>query len=161
MDAFYLTEYSSPVGRLTLACAGGALTGLWIEGQRYFARTLPNGAAAGGSSGTLAQAAGWLDRYFAGERPSPFELYLLPRGSAFQRAVWRLLLDVPYGETTTYGAWAARLGTSPRAVGSAVGRNPISIIIPCHRALGAGGRLTGYAGGTDKKLWLLRHEGAV
>lgn len=162
---YYSTQYASPVGRLTLACDGERLTGVWLEGQKYF----------GGRSGPLVPREGlpildrtrdWLDRYFAGERPAPSELPLAPAGSEFRQTVLRILLEIPYGTVVTYGAvareTAARLGRksmSGQAVGGAVGHNPISILIPCHRVVGTGGSLTGYAGGIGKKIWLLRHEG--
>lgn len=162
----FTSTYASPLGPLLLAAEGDALTGLWLPGQKYYAAGLPSDAEQDASRPILRAAAAWLDSYFSGEKPEPSALSLAPRGSEFQRLVWALLTEIPYGETTTYGALAAeaekRLGrrTSARAVGAAVGRNPISIIIPCHRVLGAGGGLTGYAGGLEKKAWLLRHEGA-
>lgn len=158
---YQTTTYASPVGELTLASDGTALTGLWLEGQKYFGGTSGEELAPGRSDLPVFQAArAWLDRYFAGEKPSPAELTLAPAGTPFQRAVWEKLQAIPYGAVTTYGALARELdGASPRAVGSAVGRNPISIVIPCHRVVGADGSLTGYAGGIDKKLWLLDHEG--
>ena len=150
-------RYDSPVGALTLAGDGENLVGLWLEGQKYFGAKL---ALSGeGSAPVFARAKAWLDRYFAGERPSPAELSLAPAGTAFQRDVWRTLCEIPYGEVITYGELARRLHTSARAVGSAVGRNPISIIVPCHRVVGADGGLTGYAGGVERKRWLLTHEG--
>ncbi len=116
----------------------------------------------------FAQAKQWLERYFAGEQPAPLELPLAPEGGAFRRLVWGLLLDIPYGQVTTYGGLAkkaaAKLGRSsmsPQAVGGAVAHNPISILIPCHRVMGSGGSLTGYAGGVEKKQWLLAHEGVL
>ena len=102
----------------------------------------------------------WLDAYFAGERPGVADVPLAPRGTAFQRRVWDALLAIPYGETRTYGELAVALGSSARAVGSAVGKNPISVIVPCHRVLGAGGSLTGYAGGLERKRALLALERA-
>ena len=153
-------EYKSPLGAITLAADGDALAGLWLEGQKYFGA---GRALTPGDAPALALARDWLDRYFAGERPAPRELSLAPAGTEFQRAVWALLCEIPYGETSTYGALARRMPggmTSPRAVGAAVGRNPISIIIPCHRVLGADGSLTGYAGGLERKRWLLEFEGA-
>lgn len=149
--------YSSPLGALTLASNGEALAGLWLTGQKYFGA---GHALAPGDDPVLARARDWLDRYFAGKRPAPRELPLSPAGTEFQRAVWEKLCGIPYGETATYGALARALGSSPRAVGSAVGRNPISIVIPCHRVLGADGSLTGYAGGVERKRWLLAFEGA-
>ena len=156
----------SPLGRLTLAGEGGALTGLWLEGQKYFGAGLPEGAVEENLP-VFREARRWLDRYFAGERPAIGELPLAPAGSAFRRLVWELLREIPYGEVATYGALgreaARRMGResmSAQAVGGAVAHNPISIIIPCHRVVGADGSLTGYAGGVERKLWLLRHEGA-
>ena len=158
--------YASPLGSLLLAAEREALTGLWLPGQKYYAAGLPEDAAEDPSHPVLQTAAEWLDAYFAGDKPEISAVPLAPGGSDFQKLIWGLLREIPYGETTTYGALAAkaetRLGrkTAARAVGAAVGRNPISIIIPCHRVLGADRSLTGYAGGLDKKEWLLRHEGA-
>lgn len=150
------TTYASPLGALTLAAEGEALVGLWMEGQRHFGANLE---LTPGELPEFARASDWLDRYFAGERPEARELNLAPRGTPFQRAVWAKLFEIPWGETATYGDLARELGSAARAVGGAVGRNPISIIIPCHRALGANGSLTGYAGGLERKRWLLEHEG--
>ena len=154
----YRTTYPSPLGELTLASDGTSLTGLWIKGQKYF-----------GGGATLcevqddlpvfAAASSWLDAYFAGEETDPEDLPLALTGTEFQQTVWQALRDIPYGTTVTYGELASRIGCgSARAVGTAVGRNPISIIVPCHRVLGADGSLTGYAGGIDCKRWLLDHE---
>lgn len=161
----YCTECDSPLGRLTLAGGEEGLTGLWLEGQKYFGATLALGTARRDDLAAFALARDWLDRYFSGEKPEGRELPLFPAGTSFQRLIWSLLLDIPWGETTTYGALARRaaerLGResmSAQAVGSAVGRNPISIIIPCHRVVGADGSLTGYAGGLERKRWLLRWE---
>ena len=155
------TDYASPLGTLTLASDGENLTGLWIAGQKYFAAGTPTNLPARDDLPVFMQARDWLDRYFAGERPAANELPLAPQGSAFRQSVWRILCEIPYGQTVTYGEIAKRLGVrSAQAVGGAVGHNPISIIIPCHRVLGSDGSLTGYAGGVDKKIWLLAHEGA-
>lgn len=156
----YRSTCPSPLGLLTLASDGDALTGLWVEGQKYFG-LFPEPPLTEDALPVFREARRWLEAYFAGERPDPRALPLAPQGSPFRHRVWQLLLDIPYGETAAYGELAARLGSSPRAVGGAVGHNPISLIIPCHRVLGAGGALTGYAGGLERKLWLLRHEGAV
>ena len=158
---YQTTTYASPVGELTLASDGTALTGLWLEGQKHFGGTSSEELAPGQPDLPVFQAArAWLDRYFSGEKPSPAELPLAPAGTPFQRAVWEKLQAIPWGSVTTYGALARELdGASPRAVGGAVGRNPISIVIPCHRVVGADGSLTGYAGGIDRKLWLLEREG--
>ena len=161
----FFTTFSSPIGKLTAASDGESLSGLWIEGQKYFfdPSETPTEQA---DLDIFIRTREWLDRYFAGKRPSPRELSLAPRGSAFRQTVWQCLLDIPYGETTTYGAIAKRIATmlgkstmSAQAVGGAVGHNPISIIIPCHRLLGTDGSLIGYAGGLHLKRHLLTHEG--
>ena len=150
--------YASPLGTLTIAAENGALTALVIAGQKYEALHLA-GEGREQETPVLHQAKAWLDRYFALERPDPSELPLSPKGTAFQQRVWQELLRIPYGRTESYGSLAARLGSSARAVGSAVGRNPLSIIIPCHRVLGADGSLCGYAGGLENKRKLLDLEG--
>lgn len=156
----------SPVGRLLLAGRDGALVGLWIEGQKYFQEPLKGEMRENPGSPILNQAKQWLERYFRGERPPIRELNLAPEGSEFRREVWKILCEIPYGQVTTYGEIAkkiaARRGSEhnwAQAVGGAVGHNPISIIIPCHRVVGADGSLTGYAGGVEKKQRLLTHEG--
>lgn len=157
---------STPAGEVLLASSGTALTGLWFAGQKHFARTLPRPLPPPGDDPVLAEAERWLKAYFAGKRPSPSELELAPEGTPFQMAVWRVLLDIPYGAVMSYGEVAreaARLlgrpACSARAAGVAVGRNPVSIVIPCHRVIGADGSLTGYAGGLNRKLALLKLEG--
>ena len=157
----YTWHYASPLGEIMLASDGQALTGLWFEGQRHFAagldpqheeKALP----------VFDEAARWLDAYFGGREPG-FTPPLRPKGTAFRKAVWEQLLTIPCGETLSYGQLAARLGlprASARAVGGAVGHNPISLIIPCHRVVGADGDLTGYAGGLDRKRRLLLLEAA-
>lgn len=160
-----LAEYPSPLGTLTLMCdeTETALAGLWLAGQKYFPQGLAEKAVPK-ELPVFVQTGDWLARYFAGERPESGELPLVFHGSEFQQAVWKELRQIPYGKTVTYGELAAALArrgrkTSARAVGTAVGRNPVSIIVPCHRVVGANGALTGYAGGVERKAWLLRHEG--
>ena len=161
----YFTTFFSPIGKLTAACNGEALIGLWIEGQKYFfdPKEAPTEQA---DHPIFIRTREWIERYFRGECPSPQEVPLAPHGSAFGQAVWKCLLDISYGETTTYGAIAKRVAAmlgretmSAQAVGGAVGHNPISIIIPCHRVIGTDGSLTGYAGGLHLKRHLLTHEG--
>ena len=158
----FTTTLPSPLGPLTLASDGAAITGLWLASQKYFASTLDIHASPAPDLPVFDQTAAWLDAYFS-KAPLPAMPPLAPSGSPFRQAVWALLREIPYGATTTYGALARELGLSPaaaRAVGSAVGHNPISILIPCHRVVGADGSLTGYAGGVEKKRFLLKLEGA-
>ena len=155
-----ITHIPSPLGTITLASDGSSLIGLWFEGQKHDCyRLSPDALAA--ELPVFAETRRWLDCYFAGGVPD-FSPPLAPRGTDFQQWVWSLLREIPYGATVSYGDLAARLGCpSARAVGQAVGRNPISLLIPCHRVLGAGGRLTGYAGGLWRKEALLRLEGIL
>lgn len=152
---------ASPLGAITLASDGAALTGLWFDGQRHFPAALADAETC--ALPAFDETVRWLDRYFAGQIPD-FMPPLRPAGTPFQRAVWAALREIPYGETVTYGDLARTLASrtgravSARAVGGAVGRNPISLLIPCHRVLGAGGALTGYAGGLERKQWLLDLE---
>lgn len=162
----YRTEYMAPVGRLTLIADEGALLGLWIQGQQYEDEAMWGAASILQETRILTEACGWLDRYFAGEKPVPSELPLHPQGNAFRQMIWEMLCRIPYGQVTTYGALAraaaSRMGKermAAQAVGGAVGHNPISIIIPCHRVVASDGKLTGYAGGLDKKRMLLTQEG--
>ena len=156
----FYSSCPSPLGGITLASDGEGLTGLWFEGQRYYGSTL--GPQAEEKELPVFRETGrWLELYFEGRIPD-FTPPLHLRGSAFRRAVWELLLRVPYGQTATYGELAAMLPRgSARAVGGAVGRNPVSLIVPCHRIVGADGSLTGYAGGVERKRALLRLEGAL
>ena len=162
----YSTTYPSPIGLITMASTEDALVGLWIEGQKYFESSIKEPLIEHTQLPILNETKAWLDRYFAGEQPPITDLKLAPRGSQFRQNIWSILCQIPYGETTTYGQIAkqvaAKMGRktmSAQAVGGAVGHNPISIIIPCHRVIGTNGSLTGYAGGIDKKIWLLDHEG--
>ena len=158
----YTHPYASPLGSLTLASDGEALVGLWFAGQKHFGAGL-DGETAEKPLPVFDQADRWLDVYFSGREPD-FTPPLHLRGTAFQQSVWLRLLEIPYGHTVTYGAIAASLGLpskAARAVGSAVGRNPLSLIIPCHRVVGADGSLTGYAGGIERKARLLEMEKAA
>lgn len=159
----YTSKYESPLGSILLAADEIGLTGLWFEGQKYFAlylheeheeKELP----------VFEQAKKWLDIYFSGKEPD-VKLPLHFTGTEFQNEVWEILCSIPYGQTTTYGDIAKRIAKkkglahmSAQAVGGAVGHNEISIIVPCHRVVGSNGSLTGYAGGIDKKIALLKLE---
>lgn len=160
------TTYPSPIGLLTLASQGERLVGLWIAGQKYFGGTISNTMVENHAIPVFTSTKKWLDRYFAGAKPSITELSLAPIGSEFRQRVWSILQEIPYGEVTTYGEIAKRMAVmlgkesmSSQAVGGAVGHNPISIIIPCHRVVGAHGSLTGYSAGVPVKRKLLELEG--
>lgn len=161
----YTSHYASPLEDILLAERDGALVGLWIAGQDYVSDLRGETVEERGTP-LLRETKAWLSRYFAGEQPAIEELPLAPRGSAFRQAVWKLLCRIPYGATTTYGVLAREIAAetgkprmSAQAVGGAVGHNPISIIIPCHRVVGTSGSLTGYGGGLPMKIALLKHEG--
>lgn len=161
----YTKRYMSPVGVILLAADDAGLTGLWFEGSKYFAAELPK-AHIEQDTPVLLETIQWLDVYFAGKEPD-FTPPLHLIGSDFRQAVWNILLSIPYGRTMTYGQIAKQLAKntgiekmSAQAVGGAVGHNPISIIVPCHRVVGTNGSLTGYAGGLDKKIALLELEKA-
>ena len=156
MNACYYSEMESPLGSLLLVGDGTALSGLYMDDQKY-RPTLPHICAR--DDARFRSVREQLRAYFAGELKR-FEVPLAGRGTAFQQTVWKTLCEIPYGETATYGGLAGRIGNerASRAVGLANGRNPISIIVPCHRVLGADGSLTGYAGGVARKRWLLEHE---
>lgn len=154
------TRYESPLGRMIVAATRRGLAGVWFEGQRH----LPEHSAWPEQPlhPVLRRAVAQLEEYFSGTRTS-FDLPLdLQSGTAFQQSVWQALLAIPCGATTSYGMLSQRIGqaSAVRAVGAAVGRNPLSIIVPCHRVLGANGSLTGYAGGLERKSALLQLEGA-
>lgn len=157
--------YTSPLGPLLLAADEIGLTGVWFEGAKYFAANIP-AEHMERETPILLETKEWLDIYFSGKDPG-FLPPLHPAGSAFQKSVWEHLLKIPYGQTETYGSIARQLARqlgvsrmSPQAVGGAVGRNPISLLIPCHRVVGAHGSLTGYAGGVERKRKLLELEQA-
>ncbi|MDL2283976.1 methylated-DNA--[protein]-cysteine S-methyltransferase [Oxalobacter sp. OttesenSCG-928-P03] len=164
---FYSTNYLSPIGMLLLAADGDSLVGLWSEGQKYFGASLVGKMTEKPGLPVFKKTEKWLDDYFSGKRPAISELPLAPIGGAFRKGVWEMLCDIPYGECTTYGEIARKMAVrmnkksmSSQAVGGAVGHNPISIIIPCHRVVGSNGSLTGYAGGINRKVKLLELEGA-
>jgi methylated-DNA-[protein]-cysteine S-methyltransferase len=159
----YVQKIKSPVGILTVSSDGQNISGLWIEGQKYFGRTRENDFLEQDLP-VFEDARKWLDVYFSGREPD-FIPPLMPKGSPFQKSVWHSLGKIPYGRTTSYGELAKQFEldhgkhTSARAIGGAVGHNPISILIPCHRVIGKNGDLTGYAGGIDRKVKLLELEG--
>lgn len=155
----YTQLIPSPLGNILLSADEIGLTGLWFEGEKYYADALPREHIER-ETPILKDTKRWLDVYFTGREPD-FTPPLHPAGSPFRQTVWQLLLEIPYGQTATYGALAKRLGggrMSAQAVGGAVGHNPISIIVPCHRVIGANGSLTGYAGGLERKIRLLEIE---
>lgn len=156
--------YHSPIGRLLLSADEIGLTGVWLEGEKYFAHGLPADRREA-CTPILADTKRWLDEYFSGKEPD-FMPPLHPIGSPFRQAVWQILRRIPYGKTVTYGEIAREMARqkglpkmSAQAVGGAVGHNEISILIPCHRVVGAKGNLTGYAGGLSRKIQLLTLEG--
>ena len=163
---FYSAYYHSPIGKLMLAGDEQNLTGLWIEKQKYYADTAPEDIQEKEDLPVFVKTTEWLDRYFEGRKPAVWDLPLAPRGGEFRQAVWKILCEIPSGQVLSYGGIAKRIAgqtgraaMSAQAVGGAVGHNPISIIIPCHRVVGTNGSLTGYAGGLDIKIKLLEHEG--
>lgn len=159
----YYTVYSAPIGELYLAAAEDGLRGIWFVGGKYVPGM--TGERLEPEHALFREAVRWLDDYFAGRRPDPARVKIAPQGSAFRQRVWREMGKIPYGDTTTYGAIARTLEresgkrVSAQAVGGAVAHNPISILLPCHRVLGSDGGLTGYAGGLERKTWLLNWEG--
>jgi methylated-DNA-[protein]-cysteine S-methyltransferase len=161
---YYSTTHPSPVGLITLACDGENIVGLWLEGQKYHGDT--EAMIRKSTVPVFTATKKWLDNYFAGKKPAISELPLAPIGGEFRQGVWGILREIPYGEVITYGGIAKKMAVkmnkesmSSQAVGGAVGHNPISIIIPCHRVVGSNGSLTGYAGGLGTKVKLLELEG--
>lgn len=161
----YVSHYESPFGDITLASDGEALIGLWFDKQKYFADALDEKHEEKELQ-IFGQTKRWLDIYFSGKEPD-FTPPLKMKTTPFRRAVWEIMLTIPYGQTMTYGEIAKKIAEqkgikqmSAQAVGGAVGHNSISLIIPCHRVVGANGSLTGYAGGIDKKIKLLTLEKA-
>ena len=158
----YYSIYLAPTGKITLASDGESLCGLWNGEHKYICENMMHRD----DLPVFADTKKWLDKYFAGGKPGIEELPLAPAGSEFRKAVWKLLCEIPYGETVTYGDIAKIMARkmnkakmASQAVGGAVGHNPISIIIPCHRVVGANGNLIGYGGGIKIKVKLLEHEG--
>ena len=152
-----VTTFDSPLGQMRLCSDGNALTAVTFAGQKYEYDHIPKDAVSD-TCPVLEQAKLWLHQYFAGNIPDDFPP-MNPTGTHFQQCVWKQLLQIPYGETVTYGELAKRMECkSAQAIGGAVGKNPISILIPCHRVVGADGTLTGYAGGVEKKEYLLKLE---
>ena len=154
----YAAEYASPLGKLLQTCEKDGLTGIWFD------RELPD-CSKQEDHPILQQMKLWLDAYFQGEKPNP-DIPLSLQGTAFQKLIWNLLLAIPYGQVRSYGSLAREAATlldkekmSAQAVGQAVGKNPVSILIPCHRVVGSHGQLTGYASGLERKILLLHHEG--
>lgn len=163
---FYSTHYKSPMGDILLIGDEDNIISLLIGEQKYMENSVPKNITEKDDIPTLQEGIAWLDDYFAGKNPKLSRLPLAPIGGEFRQQVWKILTEIPYGELTTYGCVAKevakRMGKdrmSAQAVGGAVGHNPISIIIPCHRVIGANGNLTGSAGGIEKKVRLLKHEG--
>ena len=163
----YSTEIASPLGMLTLASDGVSLTGLWFEGQKHFGGTFVQPFTERCDLPVFRSAELWLKEYFAGRKPAPSALPLTLYGTEFQKKVWTLLGEIPYGETVTYGWLAERVselsGNAPcaRAIGGAVGKNPVSIILPCHRVVGMNGAMTGFAAGLERKRYLLSLENCL
>ena len=160
----YVANYKSPIGNLLIASKNNKLIGLWIEGQKYYFSNFKDEVQQLDNN-ILLDTKKWLDKYFNKEKPSINELELNPIGSEFRQEVWKILCTIPYGKVITYNDISKQIAhnrgikkMSAQAIGGAVGHNPISIIIPCHRVVGSNGSLTGYAGGIDKKIYLLKHE---
>ena len=161
----YTTHYSSPLGDLLLACQDNALIGLWIEGQKYYLSNFNDIMEENNDLEIFHQTKKWLDHYFEGKKPSIDELNLSFIGTDFRKKVWKILCEIPYGKTITYKEIAMKIAKEKRlekmsaqAIGGAVGHNPISIIVPCHRVIGKNGSLTGYEGGVEMKQALLNLE---
>lgn len=159
------STYQSPIGKLLLASKNNQLIGLWIENQKYYLSNIKEEIEVSNNLEILVKTKKWLDKYFYGEKPDIDELEMNPIGSEFRKSVWEILKSIPYGKVITYNDIAKEIAKqkgiekmSAQAVGGAVGHNPISIIIPCHRVVGTNGNLIGYAGGIDKKIYLLEHE---
>lgn len=156
---YYSTDYSSPLGRMLIVSDGEAICGVWFLGQKHFLSSIDDEIIQKDDLAIFKEVKDWFDDYFRGLNPK-INFKLRPDGSDFRLKVWKILTEIPYGKTLTYGEIASKLSPtmSAQAVGGAVGHNPIAILIPCHRVLGSKGKLTGYAGGIDRKIELLKIE---
>ena len=156
---YYSTNYESPLGEMLIVSDGEAICGVWFYGQKHFKSTVIGKTIHDDGLSIFKKAKQWFEDYFNGKNPQ-INFQLKPEGSKFRQKVWKILSEIPYGETLTYGEIASQISPnmSAQAVGGAVGRNPISILIPCHRVLGSDRKLTGYAAGLDKKIELLKIE---
>lgn len=157
----YFTTVKSPLGKITLTATDHGLCGLYLEDQKHWPKDSATWQRDDGARFDPSRA--WLESYFAGKGKGRLPKMALATGTNFQKRVWKALADIPTGKTQTYGQVAEQIGSpnAVRAVGAAVGRNPLSILVPCHRVVGSNGALTGYAGGVERKRWLLEHEGAL
>ena len=163
---YYSTSFQSPIGELLIVSNPSSLVGIWFYGQKYFAKNLSSAPIAKNNCEILQNTKQLLTQYFKNQKPNFHALPLSPQGTDFQKTVWSTLLTIPYGKITTYGSIAKQVAQqlnkpqiSAQAIGNAVAHNPISIVIPCHRVLNFKGEMTGYAGGIDKKQYLLQLEG--
>ena len=152
----YVSHAETPLGGMLMASDGKSLTGLWFVGQKNFASGLSPDATER-ECAVFDETRRWLDIYFSGRQPD-FHPALAPPGSAFRHRVWQRMAEIPWGGTASYGEIARAIGSAPHPVGGAVAHNPILLIQPCHRVIGADGSLTGFDAGIERKLWLLRHE---
>lgn len=158
MNTIYFTTVSSPLGELTLTATDEGLCGIYFEDHKYWPPSKPSWQRGNGARFDAGRT--WLERYFAGEKPKVLPILDIVTGTEFQRTIWKALRSIPSGQTRTYAEIARSIDNAKavRAVGAAIGRNPISIIVPCHRVVGSNGSLTGFAGGVERKRWLLEHE---
>lgn len=160
MKKLFNATITSPLGPLLIVATAQQLLAVWMQDQKYFGHKIDLKSLSGQQNHLTDAASRWLQQYFAGQKPQATALPLNPQGTEFQRQVWQAISQIPYGKVRTYQQLAENLHRphSARAIGQAVGHNPISIIIPCHRVVGSQGQLTGYAGGLSRKRWLLNHE---
>lgn len=163
---YYGTNYDSPLGNIIIASDESHIVGVWFENQKHIDKTMPADIIYGNNLPIFQRGIKWLNDYFSNKKPSIADIPLAPIGGEFRQIVWKILMEIPYGETMTYGDVAKetakrmdKKSMSAQAVGGAIGHNPIAIIVPCHRVVGADRNLTGYAGGIEKKIMLLSHEG--